>query len=76
MAHFHVRDPKTEEPAGELALYREVTQLIRAADVDLVLDLTAGMINALTRQVMSPLKPLFVGIQPECCLPGLTITDI
>ena len=33
VVHCHVRDPKTGEPARELALYREVTELIRAADV-------------------------------------------
>ena len=43
VVHCHVRDPKTGEPARELALYREVTELIRAANVDLVLNLTAGM---------------------------------
>ncbi|MFL2831269.1 MAG: 3-keto-5-aminohexanoate cleavage protein [Candidatus Puniceispirillaceae bacterium] len=43
VVHCHVRDPETGEPARELALYREVTELIRAADVDLVLNLTAGM---------------------------------
>ena len=43
VVHCHVRDPKTGEPARELALYQEVTELIRAADVDLVLNLTAGM---------------------------------
>ena len=43
VVHCHVREPETGEPARELALYREVTELIRAADVDLVLNLTAGM---------------------------------
>ena len=43
VVHCHVRDPRTGEPARELALYREVTELIRTADVDLVLNLTAGM---------------------------------
>ncbi len=43
IVHCHVRDPKTGEPARGLTLYREVTELIRAADVDLVLNLTAGM---------------------------------
>ena len=43
VVHCHVRDPKTGEPAREPALYREVTELIRAANVDLVLNLTAGM---------------------------------
>ena len=36
IVHCHVRDPKTGEPARGLALYREVTELIRAADVDLI----------------------------------------
>ena len=43
VVHCHVRDPKTGAPTRDLALYREVTDLIRAADVDMVLNLTAGM---------------------------------
>ncbi|GGF59349.1 Uncharacterized conserved protein, DUF849 family [Mameliella alba] len=43
VAHCHVRDPETGAPSRELAYYREVTERIRDADVDVVLNLTAGM---------------------------------
>jgi len=43
VVHCHVRDPETGAPARDLALYREVTERIRDADVDVVLNLTAGM---------------------------------
>ncbi len=43
VAHCHVRDPETGVPSRDLALYREVTDRIREADVDVVLNLTAGM---------------------------------
>ena len=43
VVHCHVRDPETGAPARDVALYREVTDRVRAADVDMVLNLTAGM---------------------------------
>lgn len=43
VVHCHVRDPETGAPRRDLALYRELTDRIRAADVDVVLNLTAGM---------------------------------
>lgn len=43
IVHCHVRDPDSGKPSRRLDLYREVTDLIRAADVDVVLNLTAGM---------------------------------
>ena len=43
VVHCHVRDPKTGAPSRKLAYYREVTERIRAADIDIVLNLTAGM---------------------------------
>ena len=43
IVHCHVRDPDTGAPSRRLDLYREVTERIRAADVDMVLNLTAGM---------------------------------
>ncbi|MBD3678923.1 MAG: 3-keto-5-aminohexanoate cleavage protein [Rhodobacteraceae bacterium] len=43
VAHCHVRDPETGAPSRDLALYREVTERIREAEVDVVLNLTAGM---------------------------------
>jgi uncharacterized protein (DUF849 family) len=38
-----VRDPETGVPSRRLDLYREVTDRIRDAEVDVVLNLTAGM---------------------------------
>ncbi|WP_425050017.1 3-keto-5-aminohexanoate cleavage protein [Psychromarinibacter sp. S121] len=43
VVHCHVRDPETGAPSRDLSLYREVTDRIRASDVDVVLNLTAGM---------------------------------
>ncbi|MDQ7069796.1 MAG: 3-keto-5-aminohexanoate cleavage protein [Rhodobacterales bacterium] len=43
VVHCHVRDPETGVPSRRLDLYRELTDLIRASDVDVVLNLTAGM---------------------------------
>ncbi|MGB7288112.1 MAG: 3-keto-5-aminohexanoate cleavage protein [Salaquimonas sp.] len=43
IVHCHVRDPETGAPRRDLHLYREVTERIRDADVDVVLNLTAGM---------------------------------
>ncbi len=43
VVHCHVRDPETGVAARDLKLYREVTDRIRDAEVDVVLNLTAGM---------------------------------
>ncbi|MFT4618763.1 MAG: hypothetical protein ACI9KS_000618 [Sulfitobacter sp.] len=43
IAHCHVRDPETGAPSRDPALYRELAEHIRAADIDIVLNLTAGM---------------------------------
>ncbi|MEO0543889.1 MAG: 3-keto-5-aminohexanoate cleavage protein [Pseudomonadota bacterium] len=43
IVHCHVRDPDTGAPSRDLALYRELTDRIRDADVDVILNLTAGM---------------------------------
>ena len=43
IVHCHVRDPETGVASRRLDLYREVTDRIREADVDVVLNLTAGM---------------------------------
>ncbi|NRB05829.1 MAG: 3-keto-5-aminohexanoate cleavage protein [Rhodobacteraceae bacterium] len=43
IVHCHVRDPETGAPSRNLSYYREVTDRIRDADVDMVLNLTAGM---------------------------------
>ena len=43
IAHVHVRDPETGKAARALHLYREVVERVRASDVDVILNLTAGM---------------------------------
>jgi len=43
VVHCHVRGPETGAPSRRLDLYREVTQRIREAEVDVILNLTAGM---------------------------------
>ncbi|MEO0381112.1 MAG: 3-keto-5-aminohexanoate cleavage protein [Pseudomonadota bacterium] len=43
IVHCHVRDPDTGTPSRDLAYYREVTDRIRESEVDVVLNLTAGM---------------------------------
>ncbi|MGZ9811419.1 3-keto-5-aminohexanoate cleavage protein [Pseudoroseicyclus sp. H15] len=43
VVHCHVRDPETGAPSRRVDLFREVTERIRDAEVDVVLNLTAGM---------------------------------
>ena len=43
IVHCHVRDPETGAPSRDLGYYREVTERIRESEVDMVLNLTAGM---------------------------------
>jgi len=43
IVHCHVRDSETGVPSRDLGLYREVTDRIRESEVDMVLNLTAGM---------------------------------
>jgi uncharacterized protein (DUF849 family) len=43
VVHVHVRDPETRQGSREVALYREVVERIRASDVDVIVNTTAGM---------------------------------
>ncbi|MCP4224263.1 MAG: 3-keto-5-aminohexanoate cleavage protein [Actinomycetia bacterium] len=43
IAHVHVRDPLSGAPAREVDYYREVVELVRASDTDVIINLTAGM---------------------------------
>jgi len=43
IAHIHVRDPETGIGARDPQLYKEVVDRVRDADVDVVINLTAGM---------------------------------
>jgi uncharacterized protein (DUF849 family) len=48
VVHIHVRDPITGAGAREPDLYAEVVERVRSSDVDVVLNLTAGMGGDLT----------------------------
>jgi len=41
--HCHVRDPETGAGSSDVRLFREVTERVRDAEVDVVLNLTAGI---------------------------------
>ena len=43
VVHIHVRDPATGLGSRDVGLYREVVERVRAAGVDVVVNLTAGM---------------------------------
>ena len=43
VVHLHARDPDTGCGTRDPALYRQAVQRIRAADVDVIINLTAGM---------------------------------
>ena len=43
VVHIHVRDPDTGQGSRDVELYRQVVEIIRGADVDPVINLTAGM---------------------------------
>ena len=59
IVHCHVRDPETGAPSRDPGMFREVTDRIRDADTDVVLNLTAGMGGDM---VFGPVeKPLPVG---------------
>lgn len=61
VVHCHVRDPDSGAPSRSLAYYREVTERIRAADIDMVLNLTAGMGGDIVFGNAAAPLPLVVG---------------
>jgi uncharacterized protein (DUF849 family) len=61
VVHCHVRDPETGAPSRDPGMFREVTERIRDAEIDVVLNLTAGMGgDIITGPPESPL-PLIAG---------------
>jgi uncharacterized protein (DUF849 family) len=61
VVHCHVRDPDSGVASRDPKLYREVTERIRDSEVDVVLNLTAGMGGDLTFGPPSAPLPLQVG---------------
>ncbi len=43
IAHIHVRDPQTGRGARDAGLFRETVERVRDSDVDVIINLTAGM---------------------------------
>jgi uncharacterized protein (DUF849 family) len=43
VVHIHVRDPETRQGSRDVSLYRRAVEIIRGADIDAVINLTAGM---------------------------------
>jgi len=85
VVHCHVRDPETGAPSRKLKYYREVTDRIRDSEVDVVLNLTAGMGGDLVfGSGENPLPPIegtdFVGPRERVahiaeCLPEVCTLD-
>lgn len=59
VVHCHVRDPQTGKGSRDPALYREVMQRIRESEVDVIVNLTAGMGGDL--EIGAGEKPLAFG---------------
>ena len=86
VVHCHVRDPDTGVPSRDVALYREVVERIRASEVDVVVNLTAGMGGDLVfgpTDAPLPLKPEGTDMVSaaervahlETCLPEIATLD-
>lgn len=58
VVHIHVRDIESGQGSRDTALYREVVRRIREANVDVVINLTAGMGGDLFIDQEDPLKPV------------------
>jgi uncharacterized protein (DUF849 family) len=54
IVHVHVRDPETGKGSRDVALYREAVERIRASDVDVIVNTTAGMGGDLVLDPQSP----------------------
>ena len=85
VVHCHVRDPQTGAPSRDPKLYRELTERIRDADTDVVLNLTDGMGGDMVFGPPSATLPLQSGtdmgsaesrMQPIAdCLPEICTLD-
>lgn len=73
IVHLHVRDPKTEKGTMELALYTEVVERIRAADCDVVINLTTGEGG---RYKPDDNEPRVAGEGTTLCAPELRVAHV
>lgn len=58
VVHIHVRNIETTQGSRDVSLYREVVRRIRESNVDVVINLTAGMGGDLFIDQEDPLKPI------------------
>src|SRR3989475_5855822 len=57
VTHIHVRDPKTGKGGRHPDWYREVVERVRSSDVDVIINLSAGMGGDFVVGDPDPLKP-------------------
>ncbi|WP_370312702.1 3-keto-5-aminohexanoate cleavage protein [Sagittula sp.] len=57
IVHVHVRDPATELPSMDVALYREVVDRIRQENDDLIINLTTGNGGRFDPSPVNPVVP-------------------
>ena len=74
VVHCHVRDPKTGKGARGVHLYREVMELIRDKNKEVIINLTAGMGGDV--EVGTGEKPLEFGPGTDCVGPAERLIHI
>ena len=85
IVHCHVREPETGVPSRDPKLYRELTERVRDSQIDVILNLTAGMGGDLLFGSSSAPLPLAEGtdmigaqerlVHVEECLPEICTLD-
>lgn len=61
VVHVHVRDPQTKQGSRETDYYAQVLDLIRASDVDPVINMTAGMGGDYQIDPQNPMQSVAAG---------------
>lgn len=72
--HVHVREPKTGQFSGELALYEEAVGLIREQNKDVILNLTTGLGSGF--YPVDPMLPIEAGPQTHIWTPEKRVEHV
>lgn len=72
--HVHVRDPRTGEFSGDLALYEEAVGLIREGNPEVILNLTTGLGSGFYPK--NPLLPLEAGPETHIWTPEKRVEHV
>jgi uncharacterized protein (DUF849 family) len=72
--HVHVREPKTGQFSGELALYEEAVGLIREQNKDVILNLTTGLGSGFFP--VDPMLPIEAGPQTHIWAPEKRVEHV